>query len=336
MAFELVKPRWQAVFAICCALAAASPASAKPKNPQPPAGHAYFGTELRNLSRLEAASLGVFIHGAVAATKVEPNSPAAAAGLVRGDIVLEFDGKPIDNAAQLLKAIGSKTPGTVVALWVQHEGRQRIARVKLGVKPGEQPADTGIAAGEAAAKPAPQKQEPPAAVASAPKEEAPKPAGQKPGQPPANGLAALEAQIAALYAQGKYVEAAAQAERYTAQAQQHPGKDHPAYVAAIAWQGLLYEELGRYREAEPLLKQALEQRERIFGAEHLDTLTSVETLGELYVCQARFSEAEPLIERAMKARQRVAGTNAPGTFRSMVFRAHLYLVRGQHGEVGAS
>ena len=80
--------------------------------------------------------------------KVDANSPAAAAGLKRGDVVLEIDGKPVASAEQFLKLITGKRPGTAVALRVLREGRLRAGPVKLGAKPEEPPPASAPAASE--------------------------------------------------------------------------------------------------------------------------------------------------------------------------------------------
>ena len=68
-------------------------------------------------------------------TKIEFNSPGAAAGLKRGDILLEIDGKSCRSATQFLKLAASQVPCTVVRLWVLREGKLRAGSAKLGVRP---------------------------------------------------------------------------------------------------------------------------------------------------------------------------------------------------------
>src|SRR5687768_12219561 len=49
-------------------------------------------------------------NGAVLAT-VEDGTPAARAGLRRGDVVTSIDGEPIDDELDLVRTIGNKQPG---------------------------------------------------------------------------------------------------------------------------------------------------------------------------------------------------------------------------------
>jgi len=49
---------------------------------------------------------------------VREGSPAAKAGLKAGDILVEFDGKPIQNLYDFTYALRSKKPGDTVAVKV--------------------------------------------------------------------------------------------------------------------------------------------------------------------------------------------------------------------------
>lgn len=58
------------------------------------------------------------IHGAVV-ERVQPGSPADNAGLQQGDVILEVDRKPVQNAAEVQKALGSVPKGqdALVLVW---------------------------------------------------------------------------------------------------------------------------------------------------------------------------------------------------------------------------
>lgn len=53
------------------------------------------------------------------------NSPAEAAGLRRGDLIIELDGEDIEYVAQLQQIIGFKRPGTTVDITVARRGGER-------------------------------------------------------------------------------------------------------------------------------------------------------------------------------------------------------------------
>lgn len=68
---------------------------------------------------------------------VEPNSPAAKAGLQRGDVITELNGEPITGANDLRLKVATLAPGTTVRLKVLRNGEPRDVSVTLGQAPGQ-------------------------------------------------------------------------------------------------------------------------------------------------------------------------------------------------------
>jgi len=62
---------------------------------------------------------------------VQNNSPAAKAGLKTGDLMVEFDGKPIENLYDFTYALRSKQPGDMVVVVVKRNGQTVKVDVKL-------------------------------------------------------------------------------------------------------------------------------------------------------------------------------------------------------------
>ena len=62
---------------------------------------------------------------------VTPNSPAAKAGLRAGDLLVEFDGKKIDNLYDFTYALRAKKPGDVVMVVVKRNGQDVKTTVTL-------------------------------------------------------------------------------------------------------------------------------------------------------------------------------------------------------------
>ena len=60
-----------------------------------------------------------------------PGSPAAQAGFKAGDVLVEFDGKPIGNLYDFTYALRAKKPGDEVAVRVLRGGKPVKAKVKL-------------------------------------------------------------------------------------------------------------------------------------------------------------------------------------------------------------
>jgi serine protease Do len=68
---------------------------------------------------------------------VERGGPAAQAGLKPGDVIVNADGKPVNDPTQLTRAVGLHQPGTTVKLEVVREGRMFDVQVKLAPRPDE-------------------------------------------------------------------------------------------------------------------------------------------------------------------------------------------------------
>jgi len=72
--------------------------------------------------------------GAVLA-QVEPNSPAARAGLERGDVVLGFGGVKVDSASSFRDLVARHKPGEQVELVILHSGERKTVAAVLGKRP---------------------------------------------------------------------------------------------------------------------------------------------------------------------------------------------------------
>ncbi len=69
-------------------------------------------------------------------TDVPAGTPAAAAGLQKGDLVTRVDGKPVTNGIGLIVAIRSHQPGETIDLRVVRRGGGRDVKIKLDSKVG--------------------------------------------------------------------------------------------------------------------------------------------------------------------------------------------------------
>jgi S1-C subfamily serine protease len=63
---------------------------------------------------------------------VETGGPADAAGVVRGDILLEIDGQALENGQDLMRILGEQRPGAEVELAVLHGDEERRFAATLG------------------------------------------------------------------------------------------------------------------------------------------------------------------------------------------------------------
>ena len=101
---------------------------------------AYLGVGIQPLDQELADQLGVATPNGALVTDVQPNSPAAQAGLKSQDVIVEFAKQPIHDPRQL-QAVTSRTPiGSKQPVVVMRDGK----RVELQVTVREQPANYGV------------------------------------------------------------------------------------------------------------------------------------------------------------------------------------------------
>ncbi len=105
----------------------------------------WLGVSIQEVSSDLAESFGLDRPRGALVTEVQEDSPAAKGGLQPSDVVLKFDGKPVENSGDLPRIVGNTKPGTKVAMQVW---RNRAAR-ELAVVTGEMPAQDKLAIGSA-------------------------------------------------------------------------------------------------------------------------------------------------------------------------------------------
>ena len=102
------------------------------------------GLSLEPVGPTDAAAAGLKdIRGALVGGFSGPDSPAKAAGILPGDVIVAVDGTPIDRVAQIQRMIFGMTPGQTVTITVMRYGKRMDFRVKLG----EAPASAQLAQG---------------------------------------------------------------------------------------------------------------------------------------------------------------------------------------------
>ena len=118
---------------------------------------------LVNTGRVERGFLGVNIQdltpklaqqfkldGAKGAlvSAVNPDSPADKAGVKSGDVITDFNGKPVTDSRHLKLQVGSTTPGAAVPMNVLRDGKTVTLTVTVKELPGDKLADSTPAAGK--------------------------------------------------------------------------------------------------------------------------------------------------------------------------------------------
>jgi serine protease Do len=91
--------------------------------------------DVHDLEPTERAQLKLADDNGAIIEGVEPGGPAQKAGLMPGDVILDFDGKPIDRSSLLQWVASTAGVGRVVTLRVSREGKPFDIKVTLGQLP---------------------------------------------------------------------------------------------------------------------------------------------------------------------------------------------------------
>src|SRR6202171_6047676 len=97
-----------------------------------------YGIVVQDVTPAIAKAMGQNeLHGALVGD-VKVSSPAGKAGLQRGDIILEIDGKPVSDSRELRMNISMMKPDADVKVKILRNGNQSDVTVKLGELPASQ------------------------------------------------------------------------------------------------------------------------------------------------------------------------------------------------------
>ena len=103
----------------------------------------YLGVGIQGVTPDIAKAFGLSQGGGALVSDVAPNSPAALAGIQRGDIVTELNGQPVSGPDELSVRISQIVPGEVAHLGIIRNGKKLTLDATLGQEPensqGSQP-----------------------------------------------------------------------------------------------------------------------------------------------------------------------------------------------------
>ena len=95
----------------------------------------YLGVGAQDLTPTIAESLGLDGKRGALVAEVQPNSPAAKAGLKNGDVIVALNGQPIEDANRLTFSVGAIPPGTKIDLEVLRDGDMKSLQVTTAERP---------------------------------------------------------------------------------------------------------------------------------------------------------------------------------------------------------
>jgi serine protease Do len=92
----------------------------------------YLGVHIQDFSPELAKSFNFNQSGGVLIGDVSPNTPAANAGLKKGDVILKLNGQAVSDNNDLRNTISQMAPGTAVKLDIWRDGKTQDYNVTLG------------------------------------------------------------------------------------------------------------------------------------------------------------------------------------------------------------
>ena len=114
----------------------------------------WLGVKIQDVNADLAKSLGLESSGGALIAEVVNDGPAAKAGLKRGDVVVQFDGKKISSIRELTRTVAAVDPGKKAELEVLRTDRGKgegakgkPEKLRVTVEVGTYPADEAVAAG---------------------------------------------------------------------------------------------------------------------------------------------------------------------------------------------
>lgn len=115
-----------------------------------------IGVTIQEITKALAESFGLSGTRGALVSSIEPDSPAAKAGVVQGDVILSFDGQPIENSNDLPRIVSATRPDNSVEMRIFRDGKAQSltitvgewkddeVRTAKGVKPKAEPNKLGL------------------------------------------------------------------------------------------------------------------------------------------------------------------------------------------------
>lgn len=89
----------------------------------------WLGVHIQELDEDLREGLGV--KSGIIVKRVVESSPAEGAGLEVGDVILEYDGNPVESTSDLRRLVMGTAPGERVTLKIRHDGETKRVRVQI-------------------------------------------------------------------------------------------------------------------------------------------------------------------------------------------------------------
>jgi serine protease Do len=91
-----------------------------------------IGVEVRAIDRDDVDEFGLKSRDGALVRRVTKGGPASKAGVEPGDVILNFNGKPVKDSDELPRLVTSTRPGTTVPLRVMRDGQEKTLNLTVG------------------------------------------------------------------------------------------------------------------------------------------------------------------------------------------------------------
>jgi serine protease Do len=103
----------------------------------------WLGVQVQRVTPDLAKSFGLDRDRGALVADVMPNTPAERAGIERGDVIVEFNGRKVEEMNDLPRLVASISPGTDVDVKLVRKNQEKVVRVKVAELKEEQAAAAG-------------------------------------------------------------------------------------------------------------------------------------------------------------------------------------------------
>jgi serine protease Do len=100
----------------------------------------WIGVQIQPVTPEIADSMGLKDTAGALVAEPQAGSPAVNAGIQSGDVIVSVNGRPVHDARELARLIGTMAPGVTVQLGVIHTGQNKTVTLTLGTLPNEKDA----------------------------------------------------------------------------------------------------------------------------------------------------------------------------------------------------
>jgi len=104
----------------------------------------WLGVSIQSINKELAKQFDLKEEAGALVSDVAADSPADKGGMKRGDIIIEYDGKKVEDSVSLRNMVAATAPGTKADVVVLRDGKKKTLTVKIG----ELPSDSVASAGE--------------------------------------------------------------------------------------------------------------------------------------------------------------------------------------------